>query len=44
MLLITHRVLSVAGKMKDKDNKYTIPDRENKETCHKNHVSFNTQA
>lgn len=44
MLLIIHRVLSVTGKIKDKDNKCTILDRENKETCHKNQVSFNAQA
>jgi len=44
MLLIIRRVLSVTGKMKDKDTKYKIPDRENEETCHKSHVSFKTQA
>ena len=44
MLLIICRVLSVTGRMTDEDNKYTIPDRENKETCHKNHVPFNTQV
>jgi len=44
MLLIIYRVLSVTGKMKDEDNRYTIPDRENEETYHKYHVSFKTQA
>jgi len=44
MLLIIPKVLSVTGKMKDEDNKYTIWDKGNKETCHKSHVSFNTQA